>query len=1043
MKARTKRLLRNFGVLPRAATGPSSHRRAGDKARDAGDWAAATKSYGRHVRQYPLDAAIWVQLGHTLKEQGLLADADDAYASALKLTPDDADLLLHFGHVKRLRNQGATAAELLRRSAAIDPKPEVIAEMVTPEVARHFNESDILLIDRYYSDVARAHDDGHLTRAMTLASCVSAAEAHTKAKQFEQAFSILESGRDLYGGSHVWMKAARDIVDQYFYQKSVAAQALYATGAITDRLKGDDILTEATNRVAEAFMALFAQPVHIRPDDTGRVVILASKSLRQCTHYRVEQKEFMLELLNMPYEVFDFSEVPAFIAALPSASAAIFYRVPAFPGVIEAIQAARNQGIKTYYEVDDLIFDSQNYPDPIETFQGQIDENIYQGLIYGTPLYRAAMAMCDYGITSTPPLAREMRKVVRTGEVFVVRNGLDSRNIGLHTIPTKPERGNGRVRIFYGSATLSHNQDFHDLAGPGLCAIMSEHPEVELIIVGHLALGSIFDPFEDRIIRIDLLSDARSYWTLLSTADVNIAVVAPGLMSDCKSEIKWLEAAIVGVPSIVSATETHRQVVQNEVTGMLAATAEEWTSALRRLVVDAELRRTIARKARNQALEHYSLDEGAASLARALSVATSSRRSGRTKPRVLIVNVFFPPQSIGGATRVVAGNVNDWVESGATEEFDFAIAAVDHEAAEPYSRRVDSYRGLPVFRIAPPLHGDIDWAPSDPRMADWFADVLKKFDPDLVHFHCVQRLTASILDTCLEANVPYVVTVHDGWWLSDYQFLFDEKTRQRWPGDEIYKGGKPGVLLSQTLSRLAHLRASLERAEIITAPSRTFANLYQKAGFERTIAVPNGLPDLNLAPRRPSPSGRVRLGHIGDTSPHKGFDLVEAALRRGKFANLELLALSHGWPEDHSSVELWGETPVRVSGKVAQDKVPDIYANLDVLLAPSACTESYGLVTREANAAGLWVVASDRGAIGEDVRVGTDGFIVDVSTADGLAEILQTMNDDPKRFLKSAPSRPDQRPARAQAADLIEVYRSVIKTNRVSSPPRSMRIRSA
>jgi len=41
--------------------------------------------------------------------------------------------------------------------------------------------------------------------------------------------------------------------------------------------------------------------------------------------------------------------------------------------------------------------------------------------------------------------------------------------------------------------------------------------------------------------------------------DINLSVLKPGVISDCKSEIKWLEAAMLGIPSIVSATQTHTE----------------------------------------------------------------------------------------------------------------------------------------------------------------------------------------------------------------------------------------------------------------------------------------------------------------------------------------------------------------------------------------------------------------------------------------------------------------------------------------------------
>ncbi len=80
-----------------------------------------------------------------------------------------------------------------------------------------------------------------------------------------------------------------------------------------------------------------------------------------------------------------------------------------------------------------------------------------------------------------------------------------------------------------------------------------------------------------------------------------------------------------------------------------------------------------------------------------------------------------------------------------------------------------------------------------------------------------------------------------------------------------------------------------------------------------------------------------------------------------------MTVVDHAHDGDYLREEVWGTTPVRIIGRVAQERICDLYADLDVLLAPSLWPESFGLVTREARTAGLWVVASDRGAIGEEI----------------------------------------------------------------------------
>jgi glycosyltransferase involved in cell wall biosynthesis len=94
--------------------------------------------------------------------------------------------------------------------------------------------------------------------------------------------------------------------------------------------------------------------------------------------------------------------------------------------------------------------------------------------------------------------------------------------------------------------------------------------------------------------------------------------------------------------------------------------------------------------------------------------------------------------------------------------------------------------------------------------------------------------------------------------------------------------------------------------------------------------------------------------------------------------------------------------------------------------------ESYGLVTREALALGLWVVASDRGAIGQDVVEGENGFVVDVADHRALVACLAQIDADPDRFAKPPARGSVLRPAAAQAQDLHRVYQRILAADKPS-----------
>ncbi|TDD22631.1 glycosyltransferase family 1 protein [Kribbella turkmenica] len=71
---------------------------------------------------------------------------------------------------------------------------------------------------------------------------------------------------------------------------------------------------------------------------------------------------------------------------------------------------------------------------------------------------------------------------------------------------------------------------------------------------------------------------------------------------------------------------------------------------------------------------------------------------------------------------------------------------------------------------------------------------------------------------------------------------------------------------------------------------------------------------------------------------------------------------------------------VRLPGRLTRHELQQLYAGADVYLAPAEL-ESFGVAALEARCAGLPVVAMASGGVGEFVRHGIEGFLVDSDTA--------------------------------------------------------------
>ena len=67
------------------------------------DWPAAAAKYERLLTKFSGVAAVWTQLGHAFKEQGLHQEAQGAYLEALKRDRNNADTFLHLGHALKLQ----------------------------------------------------------------------------------------------------------------------------------------------------------------------------------------------------------------------------------------------------------------------------------------------------------------------------------------------------------------------------------------------------------------------------------------------------------------------------------------------------------------------------------------------------------------------------------------------------------------------------------------------------------------------------------------------------------------------------------------------------------------------------------------------------------------------------------------------------------------------------------------------------------------------------------------------------------------------------
>ncbi len=374
--------------------------------------------------------------------------------------------------------------------------------------------------------------------------------------------------------------------------------------------------------------------------------------------------------------------------------------------------------------------------------------------------------------------------------------------------------------------------------------------------------------------------------------------------------------------------------------------------------------------------------------------------------KVALVNVFFPPQTIGGATRVLSDNI-DGLLSSYSEDVELVGFTTQSDCRAPYNVDVYTYKGFRVYRANCNFRENMDWFAEDKEFYKIFSDFIDFEKPDIIHFHCVQRMSASVVEAAKDKSIPYVVTIHDAWWISDFQFLVDHK-------GNIYPEGHPdpfedrefpnNVSPVESLERSTYLKGLLRAADKILHVSSSFDSLYQKNGIDRSLIIGNGISsNVEWLNKDTGYTSRVVLGHIGGMSDHKGYDVFISALKAADPEYVEGLVVDHSREPFYESVQYFGNVKVTFVGRQDQNKIVDLYRKIDVLFAPSKWPESFGLVTREAAACGCWVVASCFGGIGEDVQDSRNGFVIE-PTAKEASRVISLIESDHAKYKGLAPS---------------------------------------
>jgi glycosyltransferase involved in cell wall biosynthesis len=378
-----------------------------------------------------------------------------------------------------------------------------------------------------------------------------------------------------------------------------------------------------------------------------KAVLFLSGCPGDAKRYRCDHQAEQLGLLGVTADVAIYGEIDL-SWAVRSYAFFVLHRVPFGPDVDFFIREARRAGRTVVFDTDDWVFDVASMPHvaALEDMRAE-DRELYRE---GLERYRATILRCDGAIVSTEPLARRIGALLQ--HVFVHPNvasremtRLASRARQLRDVRAATGRATQDVTFAYLSGTPTHKRDFAEVES-SLAWVMERYPSVRLLTVGHIDVRDTFARFGARHAHV-LLMPWQRLFEVMSEVDVNLAPLERrNPFTECKSSIKYLEAALVGVPTIATPLADFQRVIESERNGCLADSKEAWRDGLRQFVESASLREGIGQRALEDALAHHTT----ASIAGDLFAKLKALRSRGATDRPLTINwiVRAPIAGTGG-----------------------------------------------------------------------------------------------------------------------------------------------------------------------------------------------------------------------------------------------------------------------------------------------------------------------------------------------------------------------------------------------------------
>lgn len=420
--------------------------------------------------------------------------------------------------------------------------------------------------------------------------------------------------------------------------------------------------------------------------------------------------------------------------------------------------------------------------------------------------------------------------------------------------------------------------------------------------------------------------------------------------------------------------------------------------------------------------------------------ATVPERKNTNK--ILFVCHDFPPYKYAGAQLYAYYLALALTKNSCQVDVFYPVAQSarkDEAEKELYSVSCKEFNGLRVYEITiPDQNENLYQAFYNPQIEQAFRELLLREKYQIVHYHLLHRLSATLPLISQELKIKSVATLHDYWLLCIRGHMIDNNFLEC-SGPATYEkcckcqfGEIKPEFLEYFQTRIKLTKAGYAAIDHKISPSGFLADVHSDYGFVKPQILPLGWLTYPEQKRIVNPA-KVVFGYLGQVVSRKGLDILLQAVRIIELNNWQLKIygeIYEPWYYEKIKPIIENHPNISYHGGYDNSAMSQIFDEIDVFIMPSR-RENYPLTLIEALSAKIPAVASDVGGVREMMTDGKEGFIFKNGDVMQLKSILENILSQPQLIAQMKNSIGSLKTIEDNSNEMYNIYHNLIKQKKV------------